>query len=493
MSKETSRASDEQLQARLLRLRSRATMIPRPENVDREALPRTKHPKFPIIACRVAPRREQSDATKRARVKLESFLMSLRTNNGTAAVLSASPLMIGTVLRVSAQFIATVAATQFLGLQVFGYLAAALALSRLAAPLLGLGVRILFLKSSTYRAELSEEEYWWMLGGSRTAVSLVGASGIGAFCVTLFKIEFIDGFLIGLGLIPLLWLTLARTLMVRDGRIISTMWWEIARAVSILAPMVAFVGPDRSLRAWAVANAVAGAIFTLALIGYMLTILDGASAAVRLRNWSLGLNAGLTISIGLIAEAGSYQVDQVVLGAVSTAEATAIYGLAAAGAFAAMTPINALETLVLPRLLQSRTAEAERGYLLSTSGVLAISGLASVPAWWLLGHIFNEEFLRVGWLNLLLVIALAPRALALPMIARLHDRGMHRERSLIEATTLGANLVLNLVLIPELAYWGAIVATLCTEAIFGLSILGMDRRTTSTKRRVLNHSVSSSR
>jgi O-antigen/teichoic acid export membrane protein len=261
-------------------------------------------------------------------------------------------------------------------------------------------------------------------------------------------------------------------------------WMQLLRAAFVLAAIAAIV--SLALPAFAV-----GGIFTAA----ELLLLPCLLAAVR-PSWP---RAHLVTSLpawwrrhlafggrglvnGILLET-HLRVDVAMLGYFASDRAIGVYAFAALFAEAIYQVPVVIRTLAYPTIVQlaSRTdrggvARAARRLALASGAICAAAALAVGVAYPLVAGRFDLEFIRTGAPVLrILLVGMVIYAFFAPVDQLLLQSGLPGRQSVLMTMYVGANVVLNLALIPRYGLVGAALATAIALAASGLMLLVASR------------------
>lgn len=155
------------------------------------------------------------------------------------------------------------------------------------------------------------------------------------------------------------------------------------------------------------------------------------------------------------------QVDQFVIWAFHGSSAVAAYALVLKLMALVTAPAVTITGIVAPRIAGARAAAAAtyRSWLFSLTvlhmGMVLVLGVLAREVLVAINPVYgNASWLLVAMLPFMLMTAIAP----LPTVT-LNQVGLGRERLRIAAWALAVDLGLDLVLVPWLAAWGAVIAT----------------------------------
>jgi O-antigen/teichoic acid export membrane protein len=185
---------------------------------------------------------------------------------------------------------------------------------------------------------------------------------------------------------------------------------------------------------------------------------------VRVRRWIRTLvrdakRYGFQVYVGRVLAIATYNMDVLMLAALTSSRIVAYYALAGAIAAAAGLPVTGLGTALFSRMARSNRIE---GSWLSFSWC---AGLATVPLVWLLsnvavGTIFSNKYAPVVGLVIPLALAQTVRGVTGIYNSFLGAHGRGRELRNASIVLTGSNVVLNFALIPTFGAQGAAWASL---------------------------------
>lgn len=182
---------------------------------------------------------------------------------------------------------------------------------------------------------------------------------------------------------------------------------------------------------------------------------------------------GFVFSVGLSSLAIANDVDKSMLARMATLTEAGIYGVGYKAVQVAFAPVVGLLDSSYARFFRagSEGPAALRVLLRKTlPPAIAYSLLASAALWllaptlsWVLGPEFAESPQVIRWL------AVVPLLKTIQLFAAnaLIGSGLHTYRTAIQIMAALANVILNLLWIPELGWMGAVQATLVYEALLG--------------------------
>lgn len=198
----------------------------------------------------------------------------------------------------------------------------------------------------------------------------------------------------------------------------------------------------------------------------------------RLGSGHLGteMREGVYFSVSLSAQSAINDIDKAMLARLATLEATGIYSAAFRIVDVAFLPVSALLMAAYARFFQRGLygIRAAAGYGRRLLGVGGAYGLLASAALFLaaplIPTLLGDEY--VPAVDAMRWLALLPTLKALHYFGAdaLTGAGYQGARTLIQVTVAGANVLLNLWLIPLYSWKGAAIATLVSDALLGVGI-----------------------
>lgn len=168
---------------------------------------------------------------------------------------------------------------------------------------------------------------------------------------------------------------------------------------------------------------------------------------------------GFEVYVGRLLSIGTYQMDVLMLAALTNARAVALYSLAGAVARVVGLPIYGFASALFPRM--AREGVLDRRWLLVGWGV----GLAGAVIAWVLAKpfielVFSDRYTKAATYLLPLALAEVVRAVTTLYNSFLSSQALGRELRNAGLLLTISNLVLNLALIPPFGAMGAAIASL---------------------------------
>ncbi|WP_264777355.1 oligosaccharide flippase family protein [Deinococcus aetherius] len=184
------------------------------------------------------------------------------------------------------------------------------------------------------------------------------------------------------------------------------------------------------------------------------------------------LREGWTFAFGGMAQSAYSELDKTILLNLAGAPAVGRYSMAVRLIQVSYMPINALLNVTFPkmfRLMDSNEVGALSRYLLkiiltalvySVLCVLTLQVLAP-----LLPNLFGEEYASSTHLLKLIALAVVLQGVYWPILDALTAMGFQKLRMIITFGGVAANVTLNLILIPSMKEYGAVVSYLASQLI----------------------------
>ena len=278
-------------------------------------------------------------------------------------------------------------------------------------------------------------------------------------------------------------------------------WMQLLRAAFVLAAIAAIV--SLGLPAFAV-----GGIFTAAELLLLPCLLAAVRPSWRRAHLVAALPAwwqrhlafgGRGFVNGILLET-HLRVDVMMLGYFVSDRAVGVYAFAALFAEAIYQVPVVIRTVAYPTIVQlaSRTdrggvARAARRLGLASGAICAAAALAVGAAYPLVAGWFDPEFVRTGSPVLrILLVGMVIYAFFAPVDQLLLQSGLTGRQSVLMTMYVGANVVLNLALIPRYGLTGAALATAIALSAAGLMLLVASRVWLGYRAGVLLHRASPS-
>lgn len=206
------------------------------------------------------------------------------------------------------------------------------------------------------------------------------------------------------------------------------------------------------------------------LAAWLRPVFAGATARARdlvrqARDW------GFRVYVGRVLSTGTYQLDVLMLGALTDARQVGFYTLAAAIANAIFLPANGLAVSLFRRM--AKQSRIDRAWIVWT----AILGLVGTAAVSLLADpfirlVFSARYIAAGDLVLPLALAAAVRGVTTIFNSFLAAQARGRELRNAAVVMSGGNVILNFALIPPFgapgAAWASFVALLANLIVHAL-------------------------
>lgn len=367
-----------------------------------------------------------------------------------------------TAVRLGTQAGLVLVAAVVLDLADFARFAAAVAAIRLVAPVAEVGGRVVLIR----RREAGEvvDLRAFVLG--RLASSCVIALAVQPVLVLALDLPWPAALALG-SLVPANTVhSLLRAVFLAERRYGVHLAVDLFRAATSLG-LVAALGVA-TLAGWAAVLASGSWLFVVAVTAAFTRGRERPPAGRR-RGWG-EWRAGSLIALALLAQSGAMGIDQVLLGALGSSGDVAAYALAAQTAFAAILPINVLAEFYMAPMLGSSSDRVGRRFRRLAVLVVGVAAIASPPFWVVMDRFTDVEGSTVAVVSVALLACYLPRLLVVPTTYRLHRERRDGERLSADVTSLTSNVVMNLVLIPLVGLWGAVVATAASEIAFVLLI-----------------------
>ncbi len=270
------------------------------------------------------------------------------------------------------------------------------------------------------------------------------------------------------------------------GRPVAGQAPELAlQPVLFLSALVAAWIFGRSLDAVAVLHLLAGAVGLALLAGAVpviatLRALPAAPIAFRARHW---LVEALTSSVVFSALVIMAATDVVVLGALSTAEETGLYGLAARFFTVMQIPVLAAAGVLSHEVARLRATGADvalAAMVRRTAGRTALAaiglGLLCTPVALAPELLFGPGFAAASTPMLVLIWSRVGEAVFGNPGAVLGNGGHLRLMGVLVVVSAGLNLCLNVILVPEFGATGAAAATAVAHLLLTLALVFAVRR-----------------
>ncbi|WP_122262727.1 lipopolysaccharide biosynthesis protein [Ornithinimicrobium cerasi] len=387
-------------------------------------------------------------------------------------------LLLGQVLRVPITAVYFVVATRALGVESFGRLTAVGALIMIAAPFSALGSGALIVK---YGATEPQTTRHWL--GAGLTLSLLGSLLVGALLLLLSPVLVP----VGTGMAVVGGLLVAEFVLARAADLASSVFVAreemhvtafcqvlvptlrlVAAGLLVLSP--AEVGLDAWVLALVLSSALSGAIcLALAVRAVGRPVLGLATFRGHWREAAL-------FSMGIGVQTAHNDADKVMLGRLDGPVGVGLYGAAYRVVDTAWLPVRAMLGAAWPRIFKhARGGPAEiLPFVRAVAGPSLLYSVAAVAAMVagaallipLLGESYRES---VPLLRVLAVVLLLRCLHYLPADV-LTGVGRQGVRTTIQLVVLAVNVLLNLWLIPQLGVWGAVWATLASEALLAMAL-----------------------
>lgn len=219
-----------------------------------------------------------------------------------------------------------------------------------------------------------------------------------------------------------------------------------------------------------------GATAMAALFAIGLVLVEIGRPRFRLRGLLGVAQQGVFFSIGLSAQTVYNDVDKTMLARLDSLEATGIYGSAYKVVDISFLPVSALLYASYPRFVErgasgiaASLAYARKLFPLAAGAALCATAVVWVAApWvpWLLGDDFARSVSALRWLAPLTVVRAAHYLLAYALTGAGHQRA----RSIVQLAVAGANVAVNLWLIPNWSWRGAAWASLGCDVLLAVAL-----------------------
>jgi O-antigen/teichoic acid export membrane protein len=382
----------------------------------------------------------------------------------------------GQVTRAGLQATFFVLAARGLGVDGFGAFASAVAFVALASPFGSLGALSLMLRHVARRPESAPEQY-------ATAVLVTVVSGLGITGVLALAASWVVPPRTGTDVI--LWLAAGDLLAFRlvelsgaigqaqdeiRGTAVYPCVMLSARLVAVGLLFPAGFGAD--LEIWAAAYGVSSVAVAVPVV--VLTVRQVGSARPIPRQFLVQWREGLLFSVGLAAQGVYNDIDKVMLARLGPLEAVGVYAAAYRVVDMAFIPMRALLTASYARFFRAGDQGLAGSVTLARRLMLPSLGIASVATLVLLlgadviALVLGPGFAAtVGILRMLAVIPVL-RALHYLAADALTGAGLQGVRTAVQFGVAGANMGLNLLLIPMLGVHGAVAASIVCDAALAL-------------------------
>lgn len=264
------------------------------------------------------------------------------------------------------------------------------------------------------------------------------------------------------------------------GRSVLAAWLPSLLALLRLAAIAAlYVARDGrpTLQEWALAYTLAALL--PALVSQATIMRCYGRPEWRTAGWLGSIRAGMPFLLNATADRANSDADKVLMASLARLEVAGAYGLAYRCFNLAFVPVTALLNATYPQFFVhgQRGTDAARRYAVSllkwalpASLLVSVATLAGsfavVPVF---GEDYRDSVTILAWLAPLAPVLLLRYSASYV----LGGSGGEQERMLatVAATTL--NILLNLRLIPELGWQGAIIATVASELALGLLLVAL--------------------
>ncbi len=380
-------------------------------------------------------------------------------------------MLVGQGGRVLIQATYFVIVARFLGVDGFGAFAVATALVALLGPLASIGALNLMIRNIVRESESAPCQYATALAVSFLSAILVTAALL-ALRAQIAPPELTAWALMCICAADLFGsraAELAASVYVAMEQMRHTALIHLSmQGARALGAVILAVAPAAfTLTNWATVYAAATLLPATAI-----TVLVGRRVGLARPDWSgfrRDWRQGVMFSISLSSQSVYNDIDKAMLGRLATVEAAGFYTAAYRVIDMAFIPVGALlgaaypkffregqhgiarATMLIHRLLPPGVAYC----MLAGAGLVAFADLVPV----ILGQDYTGA---VDALRALAVIPLFKLLHYLPSNA-LTGAGMQGARSVAQGAAAGANVALNVVLIPAYGYWGAVVASVLTD------------------------------
>jgi O-antigen/teichoic acid export membrane protein len=217
----------------------------------------------------------------------------------------------------------------------------------------------------------------------------------------------------------------------------------------------------------------------LALAAWLRPVFHGARQYLPLlvqqaREW------GFKVYVGRVLAVGTYNLDVLILGALTDAESVGFYTLAGAIAYGVGLPVTGLASTIFPRM--ARGDRLRREWL----AIAWVSGGASIVGAWFLaepviGWVFSDAYKPAAALVVPLVLGQTIRGVTSIYNSYFSAHALGKELRDANIVLTVSNLILNFVLIPPFGAMGAAWASvLALLANFAAHVYGYRRSIRST-------------
>lgn len=222
---------------------------------------------------------------------------------------------------------------------------------------------------------------------------------------------------------------------------------------------------------WAMMTLVASVFAFLASIGWIIAKHPIATSGVE--SLSSILRTGFSYSLSQLSQGASNEVDKLSLGYLSSMNSVGQYGVAARLLNLVVLPINAILRVVFPRYYNFENNQQRFSYALKVVVPIFLMTLVAAIGMYYLAFVvpllLGEQY--QGTEQILKVVAFIPMfwVCSLVFLDVLTVSGAQSKRATLSTGFLCANLILNIVLIPEYDYFGAAYATLSAFILYFIS------------------------
>lgn len=386
--------------------------------------------------------------------------------------------MIGMVLRIGLQAAYFVVVARTLGVNDFGAFSAIVALAAIMAPFSTLGSGNLFTKH--VRRDRSSAGAKWSLAIMVTLVSGICLTGL----LTLLgpwvappSVPWMAILLVGLtDLLLSRIVDIAGQAHLAMGSASRMAFLPVGLvSIRLVAALVLAAGPwEPSPLSWA-ALYLASTIPVAAIALYLTRRLVGRASA-SLRDFVSDWREGIYFSVSLSAQSIYNDIDKVMLGRLSSLQATGVYTAAYRIVDVACAPMRGIFAAAYPRFFDYQ-AGGIRATLAFTrrlaAPVISVAAAASLGLFAcadLAPLILGAEYVKV--VGTLRALAFLPILKAVQTLAAdtLTGAGFQGSRASIQVAVAVLNIGANLVLIPIYSLQGAVAATLGCDAVLAIAL-----------------------
>jgi O-antigen/teichoic acid export membrane protein len=181
---------------------------------------------------------------------------------------------------------------------------------------------------------------------------------------------------------------------------------------------------------------------------------------------------GFAIYIGRLLSTGTYNMDVLMLGALTNAEAVALYTLAAAVARISLLPVVGATAALFPRMAREARIDPRWVQLSAACGIAGVIVLA-IAGEFLIELVFSSRYVDAA--QYLVPLALAEACRGVTMVYNTYLSAQAQGKALRDAGIIltGSNLILNFALIPPFgaagaawASFAALVANLIAHLVY---------------------------